>query len=136
MGMFPCSIPKGYIRALMKIEERWFRRVAEDFLVMRRMVLVYRPLMKTHQQLLNKYRALSEAEREVLRLVIKSLEVQMEEMARMIAEETGKRYPVYNRLVDALGVGGNFVAMEALAELITYLDPSTGFRKTGNLRAV
>jgi hypothetical protein len=33
-------------------------------------------------------------------------------------------------------VGGNFVAMEALAELITYLDPSTGFRKTGNLRAV
>jgi hypothetical protein len=41
----------------MKIEERWFRRVAEDFLVMRRMVLVYRPLMKTHQQLLNKYRA-------------------------------------------------------------------------------
>jgi hypothetical protein len=38
--------------------------------------------------------------------------------------------------VDELGVGGNFVAMEALAELITYLDPSKGFRKTGNLRAV
>jgi len=30
-------------------------------------------------------------------------------------------------------VGGNFVAMEALAELITYLDPSKGFRKTSNL---
>jgi hypothetical protein len=103
---------------------------------MRRMILAYRSLLKTHQQLLNKYRALSEAEREVLRLVIKSLEVQMVEVARMIAEETGKRYPVYNRLVDALGVGGDFVAMEALAELITYLDPSTGFRKTGNLRAV
>jgi hypothetical protein len=121
---------------LMNIEERWFRRVTEDFLAMRRMITAYRTMTRTHQQLLNKYRALSEAEREVLRQVIKSLEVQMEEMARMIAEETGKRYPVYNRLVDALGVGGNFVAMEALAELITYLDPSTGFRKTGNLRAV
>jgi hypothetical protein len=136
MGMFPCSIPKGYIKTLMNIEERWFRRVTEDFLAMRRMITAYRTMTRTYQQLLNKYRALSEAEREVLRQVIKSLEVQMEEMARMIAEETGKRYPVYNRLVDALGVGGNFVAMEALAELITYLDPSTGFRKTGNLRAV
>ena len=124
------------IKALMKIGERWFRRVTGDFLVMRRMILAHRSLSKTHQQLLNKYRALSEAEREVLRPVIKSLEVQMEEVARMIAEETGKRYPVYNRLVDALGMGGNFVAMEALAELITYLNPSTGFRKTGNLRAV
>jgi hypothetical protein len=127
---------RGDIRALMKIGERWFRRVTGDFLVMRRMILAHRSLSKTHQQLLNKYKALSEAEREVLRQVIKSLEVQMEEVARMIAEETGKRYPVYNRLVDALGVGGNFVAMEALAELITYLDPSKGFRKTGNLRAV
>ena len=35
--------------------------------------------------------------------------------------------------MDELGVGGNFVAMEALAELITYLDPSKGFRKTSNL---
>jgi hypothetical protein len=66
MGMFPCSIPKGYIRALMKIEERWFRRVTEDFLVMRRMILAYRSLLKTHQQLLNKYRALSEASNKVL----------------------------------------------------------------------
>ena len=136
MGMFPCFIPKGDIKTLMNIEERWFRRVTEDFLVMRRMITAYRTMTRTHQQLLNKYKALSEAEREVLRLVIKSLEVQMEEVARMIAEETGKRYPVYNRLVDALGVGGNFVAMEALAELITYLNPSKGFRKKGNLRAV
>jgi hypothetical protein len=48
---------RGDIRALMNIEERWFRRVTEDFLVMRRMILVYRSLMETHQQLLNKYRA-------------------------------------------------------------------------------
>jgi hypothetical protein len=49
------------IRALMKIEERWFRRVTGDFLVMRRMILAHRSLLKTHQQLLNKYKALSEA---------------------------------------------------------------------------
>jgi hypothetical protein len=81
---------RGDIRALMKIGERWFRRVTGDFLVMRRMILAHRSLSKTHQQLLNKYKALSEAEREVLRLVIKSLEVQMEEVARMIAEGLGK----------------------------------------------
>jgi hypothetical protein len=81
---------RGDIRALMKIGERWFRRVTGDFLVMRRMILAHRSLMKTHQQLLNKYKALSEAEKEVLRLVIKSLEVQMEEVARMIAEGLGK----------------------------------------------
>jgi hypothetical protein len=48
---------RGDIRALMSIEERWFRRVTEDFLlVMRRMILAYRSLLKTRQQLLNKYR--------------------------------------------------------------------------------
>jgi hypothetical protein len=70
------------IRALMNIEEGWFRRVTEDFLVMRRMILVYRSLMETHQQLLNKYRALSEAEREVLKPAISSIEKQMVEMAK------------------------------------------------------
>jgi hypothetical protein len=67
MGMFPCSIPNGDIKTLMSIEERWFRGVTEGFLVSRRMILAYRSLLKTHQQLLNKYKALSEAEREVLR---------------------------------------------------------------------
>jgi hypothetical protein len=32
-------MPKGDIKASMNIEERWFRRVTEDFLVMRRMIL-------------------------------------------------------------------------------------------------
>jgi hypothetical protein len=49
---------------------------------MRRMILVYRSLMETHQQLLNKYRALSEAEREVLKPAISSIEKQMVEMAK------------------------------------------------------
>jgi hypothetical protein len=124
---------RGDIKTLMSIEERWFRRVTEDFLVMRRMILAYRTMTRVHQQLLNKYKALSEAEKEVLKSTIKSLEVQMEEVARMIVEEAGKRYPVYNRLVGELGIRGNIKAQEALAELITYLDPSKGFRKTRNL---
>jgi hypothetical protein len=66
---------RGDIRALMSVEEGCFRRVTEDFLVMRRMILAYRSLLRSHQRLLNKYRALSDAEREVLRPVIKSLEV-------------------------------------------------------------
>jgi hypothetical protein len=73
------------------------------------------------------------SENEVLKLTIKSLEVQMEEMARMIAVEAGKSYPAYNRLVDELGIRGNIKAQEALAELMTYLDRSKGFRKTRNL---
>jgi hypothetical protein len=40
---------RGDIRALMSIEEGWFRGVTEDFLVMRRMVLAYMSLMRTHQ---------------------------------------------------------------------------------------
>ena len=34
----------------------------------------------------------------------------MEEVARMIVEEAGKRYPAYNRLVDWLGIRGNIKA--------------------------
>ena len=108
---------RGDIKALMSFEERWFRRVTEDFLVMRRMTLAYRSLLKTHQQLLNKYRALSEAERVMLKPAISSIERQMLEMARMIAVEAGKRYPAYNRLVEALGVSDPS-ALEALAEVL------------------
>jgi hypothetical protein len=91
------------IKALMNIEERWFRRVTEDFLVMRRMILAHRILSKTHQQLLNKYKALSEAEREVLKPAISSIEKQMGEMAKKITEEAGKRYPAYNMLLEGAG---------------------------------
>jgi hypothetical protein len=77
---------RGDIKTLMGIEERWFRRVTEDFLILRRMILAYRSLSKTHQQLLNKYRALSEAEREVLKPATSSIEKQMEEMAKKIDE--------------------------------------------------
>jgi hypothetical protein len=113
---------RGDIKALMSIEERWFRRVTEDFLVLRRMILAHRSLSKTHQQLMNKYRALSEAEREVLKPAISSIEKQMEEMAKKITEEAGKRYPAYNVLLEGLGIDGSLAGREALAELLTYAD--------------
>ena len=113
---------RGDIRALMSIEERWFRRVTGDFLVLRRMILAYRSLLKTHQQLLNKYRALSEAEREVLKPAISSIEKQLEEMAKKIDEEAGKRYTAYNVLLEGLGIDDGLAGREALAELLTYAD--------------
>jgi len=124
---------RGDIKALMNIEEGWFRRVTEDFLVMRRMILAYRSLMKTYIQLVNKAKALSERERMTLKPAISSIEKQMDTLARMIAEEAGKSYPAYNRLVGELGIRGNNRAQEALAELIAYIDPSKGFRKMSNL---
>jgi hypothetical protein len=108
---------RGDIKALMSIEEMWFRRVTEDFLVMRRMILAHRSLMKTHQQLMNKYKALSEVERVMLKPATSSIEKQLGEMARMIAVEAGKRYPAYNVLVEALGVSDPS-ALEALAEVL------------------
>jgi hypothetical protein len=52
---------RGDIKVLMNIEERWFRRVTEDFLVVRRMIVAYRTMMRTHQQLLSRYSVLPEA---------------------------------------------------------------------------
>jgi hypothetical protein len=108
---------RGDIKALMSIEERWFRRVTEDFLVVRRMILAYRSLLKTRQQLVNKAKALSESEKVTLKPAISSIERQILEMARMIAVEAGKRYPTYNVLVEALSVSDPS-ALEALAEVL------------------
>jgi len=124
---------RGDIKVLMSIEERWFRKLSEDFLIMRRMISAYRSLQRTHQQLENKCKALSDAEKYVLKPAIKALKEQMDEMAKQIAEEAGRRYPAYNKLVEELGIDGNTTAMETLAELVVYLDPTKGFRKTVNL---
>jgi hypothetical protein len=123
---------RGDIKALMVIDRRWFRKVSEDFLVMRKMISAYRSLLKTHQQLENKLKAVSEDEKNALKPAIKALEEQTIVMAEKIAEEAGKRYPAYNRLVDELEIIGNAKALEALAELIVYLDPDKGFRKTSD----
>jgi hypothetical protein len=124
---------RGDIMALMQIDGRWFRKLSEDFLIMRRMISAYRSLQRTHQQLENKCKALSEAEKYALKPAIKALESQMNEMAKKIAGEAGRRYPVYNKLVEELGIAGNTTAMETLAELVVYLDPTKGFRETVNL---
>jgi hypothetical protein len=110
----PKSIRRD-IKALMSIEERWFRRVTEYFLVLRRTILAYRSLLKTHQQLLNKYRALSEAEREVLKPAISSIEKQLEETAKKIDEEAGRRLPAYNVILEGLGINDGLAGREALA---------------------
>jgi hypothetical protein len=122
---------RGDIKALMSIEERWFRRVTEDFLVLRRMILAYRSLLKTHQQLVNKAKSLSESERITLKPVISSIEKQMGEMAGMIVGEAGKRYQAYNRLVGLLGIDGNPSALEALAEVLV-LPEWASWRRTKN----
>jgi len=109
------------VKALMIIGERWFRRVTEDFLVMRRMIAAYRSLLKTHQQLLNKSKALSEDEGSLLKPAIKAVEEQMGKLAERIAEEAGKRYPAYFKLVEELGIS-SLEGMEALAELVAYVD--------------
>ena len=124
-------MPKGDIKALMSIEERWFRRVTEDFLVMRRMILAYRSLMKTYIQLVNKAKALSERERITLKPAISSIERQMLEMVRMIVGEAGKRYQAYDRLVGLLGIDGNPSVLEALAEGLV-LPEWASWRRTKN----
>jgi hypothetical protein len=111
---------RGDIKALMSIEEQWFRKLSEDFLIMRRMISAYRSLQRTHQQLENKCKALSEAEKYTLKTAIKALENQMDEMAKKLAEEAVRRYPAYNKLVEELGIDGNLQAMEALAEVLVY----------------
>jgi hypothetical protein len=119
---------RGDIRVLMSIEERWFRRVTEDFLVMRRMILAYRSLMKTYIRLVNKAKALSGRERITLKPATSSIEKQMVEMASMIAGEAGRRYLAYNRLVEVLGVGGRSSALESLVEVFTYAEWSSWCR--------
>jgi hypothetical protein len=111
---------RGDIKALMSIDERWFRKLSEDFLIMRRMISAYRSLQRTHQQLVNKCKALSEAEKYTLKTAINALEEQMIAMAKQIAEEAGRRYPTYNKLVEELGIDGNLQAVEALAEILVY----------------
>jgi hypothetical protein len=119
---------RGDIKVLMSIEERWFRKISEDFLAMRRLISIYRTMLKTHQQYLNRYKAFSEKERSGLKPVINVLEKQMNIMAKKIAEEAGRRYPTYNKLVEELGIADNTTAMEALAELMAYVDFSSWTR--------
>jgi hypothetical protein len=95
------------------------------------MILAYRSLLKTHQQLVNKAKSLSESGRVTLKPVISSIEKQLGEMAGMIVGEACKRYPVYNRLVGVLGIDGNPSVLEALAEVLV-LPEWASWRRTKN----
>jgi hypothetical protein len=111
---------RGDIKTLMVIDQRWFRKVSEDFLIMRRMISAYRSLLGTHQQLENKLKAVSEDEKNALKPAIKVLEEQTIVTAEKIAEEAGRRYPAYNRLVEELGIHENPSTLEALVEVLIY----------------
>jgi|GEM_PF-122894 len=124
---------KNDIKILMTLGAKWFKRVDENFLVMRRLLSAYRMLLKTHISYTNQYKAMSETVRNNLRPVIRALEEEMDEMAVKISDEAGRRYSAYNKLVAELGIGGNVGAVEALAEIVAYLDLDKGFRKTANL---
>jgi hypothetical protein len=65
---------------------------------------------------------LSDVERVVLKPAISSMEKQMLEMAGMIAEKSGKRYPAYSMLLEVLGINDGLAGREALAELLVYAD--------------
>ncbi len=121
------------IKTLMSLERRWFRKVTEDFLIMRRMIAAYRSLQRTHRQLMNKVKALSEDEGEVMKPAAKAIEEQMDELAAKISEEAGRRCLGFNRVVDELNIKNSLSAKEALAELMTYIDfpnsPLRGLKK-------
>jgi hypothetical protein len=104
------------IRILMSLEERWFRKLSEDFLIMRRMISAYRGMLRTHQRLLN----IGKATETGFKHTIKSLEEEMYEIASKIAEEAGRRCPAYNKVVEVLGIHGSPSALAALAEVLIY----------------
>jgi len=65
-----------------------------------------------------------------LRPVIKALEEQMDELALKIAEEAGRIYPAYNRLVGELNNNDSPSGKEALAELMAYVDFNSPLRSS------
>ncbi|MEM4417065.1 MAG: hypothetical protein QXD32_03305 [Nitrososphaerota archaeon] len=63
-----------------------------------------------------------------------AVEESMKEMASLITTEASNRIPVYNEAVKALGIDGdNYLTTRgALAEVMTYINPSKNFIKTAN----
>jgi hypothetical protein len=104
------------INILMSIEEQWFRKLSEDFLIMRRIISAYRGMLRTHQRLLN----IGKATETGFKHTIKSLEEEMDVIASKIAEEARRRCPAYNKVVEVLRIHGSPSALAALAEVLTY----------------
>jgi hypothetical protein len=100
----------------MSIEEGWYRKLSEDFLVMRRLFSAYRGMLRMHQRLLN----IGKATETGFKHTIKSLEEEIDGIVSKIAEEAGRRCPAYNKVVEVLGIHGSPSALAALAEVLTY----------------
>jgi hypothetical protein len=107
---------RGDIKTLMSIEEGWYRKLSEDFLVMRRLFSAYRGMLRMHQRLLN----IGKATETGFKHIIKSLEEEIDGIVSKIAEEAGRRCPAYNKVVEVLGIHGSPSALAALAEVLTY----------------
>ncbi|GBC70678.1 hypothetical protein HRbin02_00446 [Candidatus Calditenuaceae archaeon HR02] len=126
------GIPKsgrGDVKVLMHIEDKWFRRVDEGFLIMRRKISVFRCMDRIKRRLENQLRAASQTEQEGLRRLLRQAEAEKEILAKMISEEAGERYPIFKEIAEELGITGDnhVLARASLAELLTYVDFSKSF---------
>jgi hypothetical protein len=119
------------IKTMMRIEPKWFIEVNEDFLVIRRLAATYRSLLRTYTGLLNRAKALQDAERRVLMGLIKATEDAMNDMARLIVAEAEKRMSAYNKVVEFLGISGDnhLFAKEALVEVLLYVNRSKSYKQ-------
>ncbi|MEM0450659.1 MAG: hypothetical protein QXO17_03725 [Nitrososphaerota archaeon] len=119
------------VKALMTIEDKWFLKVDENYLVMRRMASTMRSLMRTLQDYENRLSSVSEDEREDLEDLIRTIEEKIEKQAKRIVEEARRRYPMFDRIAEELGIpdDDNLMAKEALAEVMMYVTRSTNYDK-------
>ncbi|MEM1946055.1 MAG: hypothetical protein QXF95_03455 [Candidatus Caldarchaeum sp.] len=122
------------IRTMMAIEPRWFFEVDENFLVMRRLTTAFRSLQRVHVSILNKAKAMEDAEKRILMKSVKAVEESMMELASSIVSEAEKRYPQFKNVVEELGITGDnyLLAKEALAEIMPYIERT---RSYGRLKA-
>ncbi|MEM2042900.1 MAG: hypothetical protein QW410_06090 [Nitrososphaerota archaeon] len=122
---------KNDIKAMMTIDDRWFQKVDENYLVIRRMASTLRCLMRTLQDYENRLQSISDDEREDLEDLIKTTKKKIERQAKRIVEEARKRYPVYDEVVEELGITdeNHLMGREALAELMPYIGRFTSYHK-------
>ncbi|MEM0482392.1 MAG: hypothetical protein QXM16_05860 [Nitrososphaerota archaeon] len=119
------------IKLLMALDPKWFREVDENYLVMRRLTAAFRSLLRTHASILNKAKALQDAEKNVLMKSARAVEESMMELASSIVSEAEKRYPYFNKVVEVIGITGenHLLAREALAEIMPYIERTRSFKR-------
>ncbi|MEM2484578.1 MAG: hypothetical protein QXR26_06500, partial [Candidatus Caldarchaeum sp.] len=119
------------IRAIMHIDSRWFFEVDENYLVIRRLAVVFRSLQRTYLSYLNRAKALPDAERRLLMEIANAAEKSMMETASSIVSEAEKRYSQFKKVVEELGITGenHLIAKEALAEIIPYVERTKSFKR-------